>query len=256
VGRSSKHTIAASVLIEIRTLPAPSPITTTTLEEEEELKMTFQVALVGTDGLIVASDRKVGYKTREGSSALWDIQTGQDNKFACSGSVVCFFAGGPQAKTVSTEVLRSCPPDQNQSDWEASLQRAADSVLAGSTGDEVLVVRLRVGDIFLINRVGKEASVSPVSTWRCTGVIAKCRFLAQNFWRMAPVTELRALALMLLHHAASERSEAVGEGFDFMTIHNGQVEWEHFAAKDPEIESLRLAFSNAVESVLFPSTRK
>jgi hypothetical protein len=81
-------------------------------------------------------------------------------------------------------------------------------------------------------------------------------FLAQNFWRMAPVTELRALALMLLHHAASERSEAVGEGFDFMTIHNGQVEWEHFAAKDPEIESLRLAFSNAVESVLFPSTRK
>ena len=36
---------------------------------EEELEMTFQIALVGSDGLVVGSDRKMVYRTQERNRA-------------------------------------------------------------------------------------------------------------------------------------------------------------------------------------------
>jgi hypothetical protein len=228
------------------------PVSTLT---EEDIEMTFQVALVGSNGIVVASDRKVTYQTRERSTLPWDRQISVDRKYVCKDddSIVCFFAGGSQSLSIANAVI--CRADaslKNVSDWHSELQKAADSVVAKSTGDEVMVIRPFVGDVALINRFASDATVSPIPDRRCTGVIAKCRFLTQLFWRESTVSELRRLALILLHFASTERPESVGDGYDLLVVENGKVKWEKEKPLDSEeVQELVLKFSRAIDQSIF-----
>jgi hypothetical protein len=224
---------------------------------EEDIEMTFQVALVGSNGIVVASDRKIAYQTRERSDRPWDRQTSVGPKFACKddNSIVCFFAGGSQAISIANAVV--CQVDAstpNISDWHSQLERAANSVIAKSTADEVMVVRPFVGDVTLIYKSASEPSVSSIPDRRCTGIIAKCRFLTELFWRESTVSELRRLALILLHFASTERPESVGGGYDLLIVENGKVKWEKEKPLDSEeVQELVLKFSRAIDQSIFSS---
>ena len=224
---------------------------------EEDIEMTFQVALVGDDGMVVASDRKIAYQTRERSGLPWDRQTSPDAKFVRKDddSIVCFFAGGPQAFSIANAVI--CQADATTasvSEWHSQLLKAAHSVIAKSTGDEVIVVRPFAGDVVLINRFASDASILPIPDRRCTGVIAKCRFLTELFWSKTDVAALRRLALILLHFASIERPESVGDGYDLLIVKNGKVEWyEKMQLDSEEIKDLILNFSRAINQSIFSS---
>lgn len=217
--------------------------------------MTFQVALVATNGMVVGSDRKIAYQTRERSDRPWDRQASTDKKLVRKDddSIVCFFAGGPQAISIANAVI--CHADAstlNVSEWHSQLERAANSVLSKSIGDEVIVVRPSVGDVALINKFAGETSVSPIPDRRCTGIIAKCRFLTELFWRDSDVAGCRQLALILLHFASIERPESVGDGYDLLIVENGVYRWERIPPDSKEVLDLAVEFSKAVDRSIFP----
>jgi hypothetical protein len=117
-----------------------------------------------------------------------------------------------------------------------------------------MVVRPFVGDVTLIYKSASEPSVSSIPDRRCTGIIAKCRFLTELFWRESTVSELRRLALILLHFASTERPESVGGGYDLLIVENGKVKWEKEKPLDSEeVQELVLKFSRAIDQSIFSS---
>ena len=64
---------------------------------EGELQMTFQVALIGSDGLIVGSDRRQVYSTPGTFENHGALQPGEICKFSKGPNeeIICAFAGGP-----------------------------------------------------------------------------------------------------------------------------------------------------------------
>jgi len=218
---------------------------------EEELEMTFQIALVGSDGLVVGSDRKMAYRTQEqNGKANWQFSDSDKFTQNTDGSIVCFFAGGPHAKSVADLVVTKCDPSQNLPEWHNSLRETAQTIRAHSQGDEIIVVRSQQRDVCLINKVGDAASLSPIDGARCTGVIAKCRFLVEAFWERASVQGLRHLALVAMQYAACERSESVGLGFNLLVLEDGNVKWEKYTENDDRILSICDQFQHQIRQSL------
>jgi hypothetical protein len=81
--------------------------------------VTFQIALVGSDGLVVGSDRRVSHKSfvAEDSPAL---QFGLSDKFYESkhGLVVCFYAGGDTARDAAVAIALKCEPKESEAEVE------------------------------------------------------------------------------------------------------------------------------------------
>jgi hypothetical protein len=227
-------------------------------EKDEELQMTFQVAMVGSDGLMVGSDKLVVDRTREPGRRTQDSQFASGDKFCANrdGSLICFYAGGPQSKSIADAVtVQGNPAEENRAAWHYQLQKIAETILANSVGDEVLVIRPNV-DLSLIHRTGKEVSVPPVIADRiCTGVYAKSRFFVENFWERRSLKELRKLMFVALGCAAIERPESVGRGFDLLTITKEGCSWETFSENSPEIREAVDEMMSTVDAVLFPATQ-
>jgi len=217
--------------------------------------MTMQVVLVGSNGLVVGSDRKLAYRTQEGNSAP-DYQFDVGDKFVRSrdGSIICFFAGGSHAKSIAEGAAARSYSGQAICEWHYDLRKAAEDVRASSIGDEVIVIRLggEGTDVALINKIGYTATVSAINQHRCTGVNVKARFLVERFWRKAKVESLRRLALLVLGHAARERPTEVGFGFDLMTIEGGNPKSECYVENDHRIERICDEFFDGAASALFP----
>ena len=219
---------------------------------EEELEMTFQIALVGSDGLVVGSDRKMVYRTQERNGAPYSQPSASD-KFTQSAdaSIVCFFAGGPQAKSIADLIVTECKPDQHLAAWHNDLRKTAEMLPADSYGAEIIVIRAQRGDIALINKTGQIVGVSPVDGARCTGVTVKCRFFVEAFWEKTHVEGLRQLALIALQNAASERSESVGFGFNLMLLKDGNARWEEFSENDGRVLAICDQFRQQVRHSIF-----
>jgi hypothetical protein len=225
---------------------------------EEETGMTFQVAIVGSDGLIVGSDRKVSFMSpKSGSKADW--QSVSSPKFVKreDDSVVCFNAGGSRSRSIARAIIdRADATESLVSRWENSLIAIADSLPAeNSFNDEVLVIRKNVPDVALISvaRVSNAAQVLMIVDRMCTGVAVTARFLTQHFWKPAPVVTLKRLALLTLDYAAREQPNSVGNGFDVLTVTHTGAHWENYSANDERIEQVRQAFQFAALEVIYPS---
>ena len=67
--------------------------------------MTFQVALIGREGPVIGSDRLTNRQTQDEAFTNQSptIEMGHQEKFITSddGSLVCFFAGGPNCQNVA-----------------------------------------------------------------------------------------------------------------------------------------------------------
>jgi hypothetical protein len=109
--------------------------------------MTFQIAMVGKDGLVVASDRAVAmlaWSEREGKTQR---QLQESCKFTESkhGNVLCASAGGNAAVEVARAIASKCNPIDYpaESDWVESLAAIVGPFREENKGspDQVIVVR-------------------------------------------------------------------------------------------------------------------
>lgn len=207
--------------------------------------MTFQVALVGCDGLVIGSDRLGTHAgtTQEGTTAF--IQKAEQKKYVVSdtGSLICFAAGGYLAPQLAQQIALKCDfapdaHDQTVLQWqEAVSQLAHDLSFDYESRDEILIARHDVTDRFwIVRRAVKKslltgqptpaASITDIRNCLCTGDAVAAVFLG-HFWnRKAPIAELQNLAALMLSYAAQE-SQSVGPPFDIMCLHrSGEIEWK------------------------------
>lgn len=211
--------------------------------------MTFQVALIATDGIILGSDRKLAIRSPEPGGHV-QFTEGDKIVFSRDKSVICGFAGGPQAQNIADAIVCCSDPDQSLAEWHNSLVGISEKVSGNSLRDEVLVIRKGIPDLVLVNRTQKAATAVSVTDRICTGVPATARFLTQHFWRPDPAELLKRLALLALDYAAKERPTEVGFGFDLIVVNEGPVLQDAYYPEDQRIVNLREEFKAAVRGAL------
>jgi hypothetical protein len=189
--------------------------------------VTFQVALIASDGLVVASDRRMVH-----SSPAPDDNPAYEQrdspKFHENGALICFYAGQDTADRAARVIATNCQPIPGQSEfeWENALDIAARSIAAPqfAPSDRLFVVRKDVfNHIWVIFR--NPDNVLParkVSDRTCIGDNSTARFLAYQLWRPnATISELRNLAVLTLSYASLSNPTSVGPPFDVLTIEKG-----------------------------------
>jgi len=217
----------------------------------EELRMTFQIVLIGKDGLVVASDRRVA--VRSPGSGDWQFIPG--TKFCESDTVVCAAAGGPQAQSIATAIVNHCKPAscQSEPEWIELLRMTAEGIPGNSVGDEVIVARKDVPThVFHVARNNQVAGVQKVDTRLCTGTSVTARFLSQHLWSPTTIEQLSWLALLAVAYATEERPSEVGFGIELMTLSNtGVTRRTPWSIDDKQIVALRDSFLATVQRAIF-----
>jgi len=217
--------------------------------------MTFQVALIGSDGLIVGSDRKTVYRSpNQYITRGRSLQFNSDTKFATKedNSIVCFYAGGPQSSSIANAILTKADSSLDEHQWHYSLEEIAASVPGNSVDDEVLVVRKSNPKfVSLLTRYNQIASSCKIEDKICTGVPLTARFITEHLWERRPVAELQSLALLVLASAAVEHPSAVGRGFDLMTLRERSIVFERYEENDPQVIAICNRFKRATLDAIY-----
>jgi hypothetical protein len=193
--------------------------------------VTFQVALIGSDGLVVASDRRANNLTPVADENPGVMMNEQD-KFRLNkvGTVLCFYAGGADCETQAREIVLNCQPSEDEVKWETGLCEAARQnrrVAGGELLNEFLVIRQDIKNaLWVIKSLSFDSYVTKLTDRTCTGNNALAKFLVVHLWkRNRPVIELKQLALLTLAYAEKENPSTVGGGFDVMVMRGLQFEW-------------------------------
>ena len=210
----------------------------------EEQPVTFQIALVGSDGLVVGSDQKAVFGRTVDGKLQFPQQLHQKKYFTSDdGSVTCFAAGGHAAMNLAVKIVSLCDPVKlpSESRWTDLVRQLAASEMAPySTPDELLVVRRDTATAFwLVSRrtagdtntiAGQKhvyQTVQKISEHVSTGASVAAKFLPQHLWKPnKSIAELKKLALLTMSYAAREEPSFVGPPFDIMTLDKGEIiEW-------------------------------
>ena len=194
--------------------------------------MTFQVALIGCDGLVVASDRKIVHTTPEPEDSV-ATESRETDKFYANGSVICFYAGHDTAVRAAYAIVRDCQPRPNQSEfeWLGTVDTAAKSVGVhhSAPSNKLFVIRKSVPNcLWVVYRSSDEALMPrKVIERACIGDNSTARFLTYQLWnRNAKVSDLKRLAILTLSYASLESPSSIGPPFDVMTMDkNGELSW-------------------------------
>jgi hypothetical protein len=218
----------------------------------EDQQMTFQVAFIGSDGLIVGSDRLMSYVTPnpEEPNSAW--QTTQTLKFVKSadGAIVCTYAGGQLAKNMAVGICGQHVPSGPEINWENVLYSVTRySRPPQSVTDEIIAVRRDLTDAFWVVRKDNAASYVQKITADplCVGVNSPARFLARYLYQRAPVGELKPLLLLTLAYASVGSPSVVGGEFDIMTLtSDGAITWDNFDAEKVKQGPLYSAFNRGL----------
>lgn len=236
------------------------------LEQEQYLqRMTFQVALIGTDGLIVGSDRRSIYYSPMGpDDSYTSVQPDENSKFVKASdksSVICAFAGSPFAVSLAEKIAYSMGYREAENDFERgeALNAIAHSLdpLEGMLKDEVLIIRKEnLASVTVIARKGHgSVTRGEASTWICTGNNSvPARFVPWHFWERRPVAELESLALLTLSCAVHEEKSMIGGGFDFIILTAQGFSEKHFDGNDPRIDAIRESFESSGKSAIYASS--
>ena len=232
------------------------------LSPEEEHDVTFQIALVGRNGLVVASDRMARYEPTPDDRAKKPLPKPLlMSKYFMNGdqSLICFAAGAATAmdlgRKISEERMLIHKLGAAQSEWESALIGAASirSIpSAGGLADEIIVVRRDVSDAFwfVLRKSGMPPKAIKMGAYVCTGASVFAQFLPHHLWSdERSISELKTLALVTLSYAAKEDPSYVGPPFDVMTLdREGNIAWSvHQPTHEHFSEGLRKLFDLEVE---------
>jgi hypothetical protein len=224
--------------------------------------MTFQVALVGTDGVLIASDRRSVYFSNESDDdPCASSQPSEVCKIVASGSedVVCAFAGSPYSSSIAKAIVDSAEFLNARTDGarEVVIKSILRQMGKGPhQRDEIIIARKTdLGRIVVLSRKGfSEPTFTECTTQICMGNnMIPARFIPRHFWRKRPIAELEPLALLTLSCAAWEEKSMIGGGFDFLFITADGFRPCHYDEDDPRIEQARKSFEKAAQPTICTS---
>jgi hypothetical protein len=202
---------------------------------EKEIRMTFQVVLIGSDGVVCGSDRMIADRRsvihpylKDESDTVELIKRTTGRKILLLRDIACAFAGGPNAEIIARRIITDCDQDGlSLIEWQNQIVACAKSV-GGSGGrilDEVIVIRknnLGVAVRLLIQ--GNDTPIPfIVERGICTGdVVQAARFLSEQLCDEdsppMPVYFLERLALLSIAFASKENPTGIGRGCDILTV--------------------------------------
>jgi hypothetical protein len=222
---------------------------------EEGLDMTFQVALIGSDGVIVGSDRKQLHHTPSTPGVLGALQPDLITKFSRSKNddVVCAFAGEGSARSMADAIvsLPECSMKVTDFEWRIAIRKTVESRQERGRQDEVIVIRK---DDLHRAYLASSYSAAPteVSSRIATGNQAyPARFLLHHFYEKRPVAELINLALLTLHCAAIESEGRIGGGFDLMMLNASGMRWRQYREDDAAVLEAWESFEQSAETAIY-----
>ncbi len=234
------------------TIDASKALTESCLEEE--LDMTFQVALIGSDGVIVGSDRKQIHCTPSTPGALGALQPDLITKFSRSKNdeVVCAFAGEGGSRLMADAIvsLPECSMVVTDFEWRIAIKKAGESVQERGPKDEVIVVRKdNLQRAYLV--ASYSVAATEIRSHIATGNQGyPARFLLCHFYEKRPIAELIKLVLLTLHCAAIESEGRIGGGFDLLMLDASGIRWRQYREDDSAVleawESFELSAKTAI----------
>jgi hypothetical protein len=219
--------------------------------------MTFQIALVGCDGLVIASDRLSRYVAAENWRSRLSQFTLQPKYFvSADASLVCFAAGGIRAIGIAQEIagpnsmafLRL--KDASELEWQNAIGSmtvpSSGNALMQQSPDQLLIALACAPGYFRLVHIAQGiVTVSRINQYFCTGVPTVAQFLPRHLWKKdRTVSELKKLAILTLSYAAREEVQTIGAPFDVMTLRkeDGSITWEEHERTDavfqPKLERL------------------
>jgi hypothetical protein len=234
-----------------------TPLAPTLAASREERPMTFQVTLIGSDGVIVGSDRKQIHYTPSAPGALGALQPDLITKFSRSKNddVVCAYAGESSARSIADAIvsLPECSMKVTDFEWRIAIKKAGESVQERGPQDEVIVIRKdTLKRAYLANSYSAPTEVCSCISTGNHGYPA--RFLLCHFYEKLPIAELRKLALLTLHCASIESEGRIGGGFDLMLWKEGGIpDFQPIEENNPSIAAEWEAIRQFVHSRVYPN---
>lgn len=222
---------------------------------EQELRMTFQVVLIGTDGLIIGSDRKMLTQAPylAGSQAPFP-QFEEQSKFIASEdeSVICACSGAQEAQRIARQVVREIDPTLGLVEWMAALDSLSRQPQL-SRSAQLVVVRKSCARQAVWLVAGASGYVSRIEEKQCVGDSTSACFLLGNFYKRCSVDELKSLALLTLDYGATDLPTSVGRNYDLLILREAtdEVEWGRYEAGDGRVQELRRAFDRFAQSTIY-----
>jgi len=223
---------------------------------EEELCMTFQVAMVGSDGIIAGSDRKIGVRDTHSGESLndagpWQFSSATKILTSADKEVICLFAGTFRSRTLARQICEEADPIKGELAWETWLHDCATSQGGFvASGDEVIVIRKKVLDRFVHVIPGQTGSAHDNEGFLCTGTRLTARYLPYRFYKPLPVAALRDLVLLTLDSARRERPSEIGGGWNLLEISSTGVVPTEYSEEDQRIVAVRERFDRAAKSAI------
>jgi hypothetical protein len=194
----------------------------------DEFGMTFQVVLIGADGVVLGSDRLFAERGLRGALGIGKNFSKKiyisDDK-----SVVCAFAGGPNSEVIARRITTECKPSGlSDMQWRNRIEEAAAPITEYEEHivDEVIVIRADNNSVLKVIRQRNETpNFSPVSQFICSGVGADAPLIPKLLWRPdLSVNQLKNLALVAVEYAHKEFPNLVGGGANLIALKsNGEM---------------------------------
>jgi hypothetical protein len=218
--------------------PDPMPAAAECRMPLPEECVTFQIALIGSDGLVVGSDRMVSEMKAYPNDEKFMLDRSQQSKFVKNKgeSVVCFCAGGADSQNQARDIARDCHPrGDSDLEWDTQLEQAAKKtrrVIRMDVFNEIIVVRKEIPDaVWLVKSdCQTQTFVSKITDRKCTGSNVVAQFLSTHLWNATrSIPDLKKLALLGLAYAARENPTSIGGSFDLMTLdRQQQFSWSRY----------------------------
>jgi hypothetical protein len=225
---------------------------------EQEKWMTFQVAAIGTDGIVLGSDRRQNIYSERDTDGFDALIPGESEKFIYSASreFVVGFAGGPTVESLALALAEQPREALIGASLFPTAQRLHHEIpFYGQTRDTILLADCCAPNtVSMISRTGATlAPVTPVTRWITTGSNSvPARFLMQHFWRRVPVDALVPLVLLTLYCACKEGEGSIGEGMGIVILKDQN--WQPLESYDVDggkTEELWHQFERCTHSLLF-----
>jgi len=225
--------------------------------EEEVSRMTFQVVLVGSDGLIIGSDRKMFTEAPYIKGSDQPIpQFEEQSKFIATEdeTIICACSGDQEAQRIARQIVLRLDPNLSPVAWIAALDSLARRPELTRSA-QLIVVRKSHPDHALWLVAGPLGYVSRIEERQCVGAKTSACFLLSNFFKKCGVDELRTLALLTLDYGATEFPTSVGRNYDLLMLRSGKevAEWERYEDTDGRVQELRKSFDKAAATVIWGS---
>jgi 20S proteasome alpha/beta subunit len=214
--------------------------------------MTFQVVLVGSNGVLVGSDRKLIPRPPNIPEYPPFLQPDEQKKFITSvgDSIICAYSGDIEAQRLARSIVRAPDLTMSDLDWLSYLDTLAKNANVPGYYQKLIVVRKDRLNHAVVMSLNYHAM--RIDTRQCVGVQSPACFLTNNYYNnQLSVKEMRELALLTLDRAATDFPTTVGDGYDLAFITKDGAEWVNYGPGDAGIIAARQSFDRAALGVIY-----